>query len=138
MPAPELAESYGRDVQFIYNFTNQYRTQIDELIREMGDKFADLWIANKHTRVAEIQADYEARVELMRGMEEKADEFGIDHLMWDKHAQAKAKLRREAAEELSQLSTRTPAPVSDHNPKLYHTIEGVDLNKAMGLVPTPK
>ena len=104
-----LAVEYGTTPTSISNFKRRHATLVEQAKQDLADKFADLWIADKRNRLAELQAD--------------VDNMGDDpdpDLLKIKHAAMK-----QAAEELGQLPSRMG--VSVQAATVSFQIEGVDL-----------
>ncbi len=104
-----LAVEYGTSITSIGNFKRRHTTLVDQAKQDLADKFADLWIADKRNRLAELQADI--------------DSMGDDpdpDLLKIKHAAMK-----QAAEELGQLPSRMG--VSVQAATVTFQIDGIDL-----------
>lgn len=104
-----LAVEYGTSVVSIGQFKKRNATLIDQAKQDLADRFADLWIADKRARVAELQQDVEDLGEVL-----EPDQLKI------KHAALK-----QVAEEMGQLPSRMG--VSVQAATVSFQIEGVDL-----------
>jgi hypothetical protein len=107
-PQVELAEYYGVAQTTISAFKKRHWVEIERIRNNLADEYADLWIAQKRNRLAELQA----AAEKLAG---KPDA---------RSAEVLAKLLKDAAEELGDLPTRTQVNVNTAN--VTYEIVGVD------------
>jgi hypothetical protein len=107
-PQTELAEYYGVAQSTIATFKKRHWVEIERIRNNLADEYADLWIAQKRNRLAELQA----AAEKLAG---KPDA---------RSAEVLAKLLKDAAEELGDLPTRTQVNVNTAN--VTYEIVGVD------------
>jgi hypothetical protein len=57
MSMKALGEKYGRSHDMIQKFRQIHAERIQSFIDTVGDHIAGMWIAQKHARIAEYQAD---------------------------------------------------------------------------------
>lgn len=138
MAYKDVALSYGLSIHYIREVAVKEKEYIAELKQELGDELNTVYLADKMERLRERAKSYSMIVEHQRKLEEEAQELEGGMAVseqWLKYEQVKQQILRAIDEALGGLTTRS-TPTQDHNPKLYHTIEGVpDLVKAMGLTP---
>lgn len=103
-----LAEEYGVSRSAIAMFKQRHLTTIEAKRENLAAEFDDLWIANKHTRLATLQ-------EVAERLAERPDA---------RSAEVLAKLLKDAAEELGDLPTRSAVQINTANVE-YHIV-GVD------------
>lgn len=107
----QLAEEYGVSDVSISKFKTRHLTEVNEVTAQLEDEFAALWLANKASRIAELQAD----------IDNIGDSLDPD-LLKAKHAAI-----RNAAEELGQLPSRYNVQVN--NAPVTYRIDGVDMDQ---------
>lgn len=107
--AGQLAEIYGVSRSSVSMFKGRHMTEIEQVSANLADQYADLWIASKRSRLAELQVAAEK-------LAEKPDA---------RSAEVLAKLLKDAAEELGDLPVRPGVQINQAN--VTYQIEGVDL-----------
>lgn len=136
MKYKDIAMSYGCSLSYVNEAVRTHKEYIAELKEELGEELNTVYLADKMERLRERAKSYSMIVEHQRKLEEEAQELEGGMAVseqWLKYEQVKQQILRAIDEALGGLTTRS-TPTQDHNPKLYHTIEGVpDLVKAMGL-----
>lgn len=103
-----LADKYGVSRSAITQFKHRHEVEIVEIRNNLANEYADLWVANKRNRLAELQAAAEK-------MAAKPDA---------RSAEVLAKLLKDAAEELGDLPTRTQVNVNTAN--VTYEVVGID------------
>jgi hypothetical protein len=133
----ELAAKYGKAEQTIMNITYENKDEIDKIrtaLRE--DQYSalnHLWIAQQELRIAEAQADYEDLVEDIEELQTHAQAQGkpVAQSRAYLHCRdSKRKIRRDVADELGQLPTRTTVQLGTEPEGFAITINGVDMSQA--------
>ena len=105
-----LGRKYGISTSAITQFSQRHATEIATIKGQLDAEFAGLWIADKASRIAAYQADYDAA----------ADSDRFDHHEWIK---ARTDILHKVAEETGQLPPRATVAVMP----VVHIIENVDL-----------
>lgn len=108
VPQFRLAEYYGVSESAISAFKRRHAIEVEHIRNHLADEYADLWIADKRSRLAELQAAAEK-------LAAKPDA---------RSAEVLAKLLKDAAEELGDLPTRTAVNV--HTANVTYEIVGID------------
>lgn len=108
----DLARQYGVTTSYITQFAHSRAAAITELQQKLRDAVVELWIADKPSRVAAYQDEYQ-----MLHEHENAH-----HHEWSK---ARMQALHSVAEELGQLPPRQQVMVMP----VVHLIEAVDLEE---------
>lgn len=120
----QLAEEYGTTRVSVSKFKQRHLTAIEEQKRDFENEFADLWIAQKRLRLAELQADIE---ELTEQFELSGDAFHEDKKAALQAVQIRHNALLQAAKELGQLPSA--AGVTVESKRVTFKIPGVDLEQ---------
>lgn len=104
-----LGRKYGISASAVTQFSQRHAAEIAAIRGQLDDEFAGLWIADKASRIAAHQADYDAA----------AGSDKADHHEWIK---ARTAILHAVAEETGQLPPRATVAVMP----VVHILEGVD------------
>lgn len=105
----DLARQYGVTPAYITKFAHQHQDEIDAVRGKLDDAYVGKWIADKESRVAAYQDEFE-----------RLDEHkNADHFEWSK---ARQSALHAVAEELGQLPPRQTTVVMP----VTHVVVGVD------------
>ena len=105
----EIARSFGVSTSYVSQFAKTYAADIDAFKRDLDNRFAGLWIADKEARIQAYQADFQMAL----------DSDKADHHEWIK---ARSAILHDVAEELGDLPPRATIAVVP----VTHVIVGVD------------
>lgn len=119
----QLAEEYGVSRVAVYQFKKRHLTAIQDQAKDFENEFASLWIAQKHLRLAELQADIE---ELTEEFKLDGDAFHEDKKAALDAVKVKHNALLQAAKELGQIPSS--AGVQVQSEKVTFEITGVDLD----------
>lgn len=108
VPQFQLAEYYGVSESAISAFKRRHAIEVERIRNNLADEYADLWIADKRSRLAELQKAAEK-------LAEKPDA---------RSAEVLSKLLKDAAEELGDLPTRTAVQINQQ--QVTYEVHGVD------------
>jgi hypothetical protein len=151
----ELAAAYDIESQTVRHLRCRYRTDIAAVLQDWSNKVDHIWAARKEVRIRVLHERYQELQDLIDQLHEEAraateeirkdfpdaPEVLVNYKVYCAYHDRQEKILRTIADELGQLPTRSQPDTSANKPHLFHSIVGVDLNKAMGLsadsVPTP-
>ena len=105
----QIARDFGVSTSYVSQFARRYAFEIDEISRDLDNRFAGLWIADKENRILAYQADY--------AMALQSDKR--DHHEWIK---TRTQILHTVAEELGDLPPRATVAIVP----VQHILEGVD------------
>ena len=125
----------------------RHKADIEARKADWANQFDHIWATKKENRLrcmveryqefqSLIDALYEeARqaTEAMKRIDPDAADVPVNSKVFWGHHDRQQKILRDIADELGQLMSRSQADNSAAKPHLYHSVEGVDLSKALGL-----
>lgn len=114
-PRKQLAEEYGVGPSAITEFAHRHATRIAEVQRDIENKFAGLWIADKARRLEEYAAEIELIEDVRAGTVRNMRDVELSKL--------KAAIMRTVADELGQIPAKVSVNVTQ---RVTYSIEGVD------------
>lgn len=132
-----LAPRYGRSYDRIKQISSQYKEEIAEIRRQLGEELNILWAQDMTYRAMELQHSIEKTRQQQRYLEQEAAEFGsasglagVVSEHWHKLDAHAAKLIHQLGEMLGQLPVRAPA-VAQNQGRATYEIPGVELGEVV-------
>lgn len=104
-----LGRKYGVTHQAITAFAKRHAREIADIKADLDNQFSGLWIADKESRLAHYQADYEASEQHPKA----------DHFEW---VRVRTQIMHQVSEELGQLPPRAGVTIMP----VLHVVEGAD------------
>jgi hypothetical protein len=126
------------------------KADVQAVVADWSNKFDHIWATRKENRIRVLVARYEEiqdlinalydhaqrETETLRNVDPEAGDVPVSGTEFRAYSRDQQRILREIADEMGQLVSRSQPDLSANKPHLTHTVEGVDLAKALGIITT--